>query len=245
MHRSNLTVRTSCTTEKLLFDTNRDNSSGPPVAIGVQYSKTRKEAVGADAPTRVGLKQGGELILSAGAINSPHLLQLSGVGPAELLRQNGVEPLIDAPEVGANLHDHLQIRSVFRLKEGTQSLNTLANSLFGKIAMGLEYLLFQSGPLSMAPSQLGMFVRSDPECVATPDLQFHVQPLSLDSFNEPLHPFPGITASVRCVPTWQPARMQCVGMMVVALAGLGVQLAPNVTWNGGTLWANHSLQTNH
>ena len=94
MHRSNLTVRTSCTTEKLLFDTNRDNSSGPPVAIGVQYSKTRKEAVGADAPTRVGLKQGGELILSAGAINSPHLLQLSGVGPAELLRQNGVEPLV-------------------------------------------------------------------------------------------------------------------------------------------------------
>ena len=114
-----------------------------------------------------------------------------------------------------------------------------------QICEGLEYLLFQSGPLSMAPSQLGMFVRSDPECVATPDLQFHVQPLSLDSFNEPLHPFPGITASVRCVPTWQPARMQCVGMMVVALAGLGVQLAPNVTWNGGTLWANHSLQTNH
>ncbi|MBL6750348.1 MAG: GMC family oxidoreductase N-terminal domain-containing protein [Nevskia sp.] len=135
-----------------------------------------------------------ELILSAGAIGSPQLLQLSGIGPPALLGQNGIAVAVDAPGVGANLQDHLQIRSVYQV-QGAKTLNTLASKLHGKLRIGLEYVLLRSGPMSMSPSQLGAFTRSDP-AQPHPNLEYHVQPLSLDAFGQPLHTFPAFTASV-------------------------------------------------
>ena len=134
------------------------------------------------------------VVLSAGSIGSPQILQLSGLGPASLLKEHGIEPVIDLPGVGANLQDHLQIRSVFKV-QGVQTLNTLANSWWGKAKIGMEYLFKRSGPMSMAPSQLGAFTRSSPEQPFT-NIEYHVQPLSLDAFGEPLHSFPAFTASV-------------------------------------------------
>jgi choline dehydrogenase len=135
-----------------------------------------------------------EVILSAGAIGSPHLLQRSGVGPAALLAAHDVPVVVDSPGVGENLHDHLQIRMQYRV-HGVRTLNERVHSVWGKAAMGLEYLLFRRGPLTMPPSQLGAFARSSPD-EATPDLEWHVQPLSLDKFGDPLHAFPAITPSV-------------------------------------------------
>jgi choline dehydrogenase len=135
-----------------------------------------------------------EMILSAGSIGSPQILQLSGIGPAQLLRQHAIPVVHDLPGVGENLQDHLQIRAVFKVK-GVTTLNTLANSLWGKLKIGAEYAMFRSGPMSMAPSQLGAFTRSSPE-FQWPNIEYHVQPLSLDAFGEPLHPFPAFTASV-------------------------------------------------
>ena len=135
-----------------------------------------------------------EVILSAGAIGSPQLLQLSGIGPAELLQAHGIPVRVNLPGVGENLQDHLQIRSVYKVK-GATTLNTMANSLLGKARIGLEYLLTRSGPMSMAPSQLCLFTRSS-EDYAHANIEYHVQPLSLDAFGQPLHTFPAITASV-------------------------------------------------
>lgn len=140
------------------------------------------------------LAPGGELILAAGSIGSPQILQLSGIGPAHLLRQHGIEVAADLPGVGANLQDHLQIRSVYKVR-GARTLNQLASTPWGKAAIGLEYLLRRSGPMSMSPSQLGAFTRSSP-AFDWPNIEYHVQPLSLDAFGEPLHRFPAITASV-------------------------------------------------
>jgi len=134
------------------------------------------------------------VVLCAGAVATPQILQLSGMGPGALLQQHGIAPVLDLPGVGANLQDHLQIRAVFKVR-GVKTLNTLANSWWGKAAIGLEYLFKQSGPMSMAPSQLGAFTRSDPS-KPWPNVQYHVQPLSLDAFGEPLHAFPAFTASV-------------------------------------------------
>ncbi len=135
-----------------------------------------------------------EVLLSAGAIGSPQILQLSGIGPAGLLRQFGLQVNCDLPGVGENLHDHLQIRMVYRVNN-VLTLNQRARTLPGKAAMGLEYLLFKTGPLTMPPSQLGAFARSDPSQPSA-NIEWHVQPLSLDKFGEPLHPFPAITPSV-------------------------------------------------
>jgi choline dehydrogenase len=135
-----------------------------------------------------------EVILCAGSIGSPQILQLSGVGPAELLRGLGIDVVVDAPGVGANLQDHLQIRAVYKIA-GAPTLNALASSLYGKAKIGWEYLLKRTGPMSMSPSQLGAFTRSSPEH-AWPNLEYHVQPLSLDAFGEPLHAFAAFTASV-------------------------------------------------
>ena len=135
-----------------------------------------------------------EVILSAGAVASPQLLQLSGIGPGALLQSKGIAVRQDLPGVGQNLQDHLQIRTVFKVKN-TPTLNTLANSLWGKARIGLEYLLTRSGPMSMSPSQLGAFTRSDP-AQPYPNIQYHVQPLSLDAFGSPLHTFNAMTASV-------------------------------------------------
>jgi choline dehydrogenase len=128
-------------------------------------------------------------------VGTPQILQLSGIGqPGALLHEHGIEPRHELPGVGENLQDHLQIRAVFAV-QGVKTLNTIAHSLAGKAAIGLEYLVRRSGPMSMAPSQLGCFTRSSPQ-QRWPNLQYHVQPLSLDAFGEPLHRFDAFTASV-------------------------------------------------
>lgn len=135
-----------------------------------------------------------ETVLAAGSIGSPAILQRSGIGAAHQLAALGIPLRSDLPGVGANLQDHLQLRSIYQI-EGIRSLNQIANSRIGQMKMGLEYLYRRGGPLSMAPSQLGAFTRSDPT-QATPNLEYHVQPLSLDKFGDPLHSFPAFTASV-------------------------------------------------
>ncbi|MET3180207.1 GMC family oxidoreductase N-terminal domain-containing protein [Variovorax sp. NFACC27] len=180
--RPNFELWTGAQVSRLLFETLPDGTrrcTGAEVWNG-------SEMVTAQA-TR-------EVVLSAGAIGSPQILQLSGIGPAELLRQHGIDVVLDAPGVGANLQDHLQIRAVYKI-EGAPTLNVMASSMVGKAKIGLEYLLKRSGPMSMAPSQLGAFTRSSPDR-EWPNLQYHVQPLSLDAFGDPLHSFPAFTASV-------------------------------------------------
>src|SRR2546430_939465 len=135
-----------------------------------------------------------ETILAAGAIGSPQLLQLSGIGKGELLNKLQIPVVHDLPGVGENLHDHLQIRMQYKVRN-VKTLNGMAGSVFGKAAMALEYLAFRTGPLTMPPSQAGAFAKSDPG-QATPNIEWHVQPLSLDKFGEPLHAFPAITPSV-------------------------------------------------
>ena len=136
----------------------------------------------------------GEIILAAGAVASPTILQLSGIGPGDALREHGIAVEHELAGVGGNLQDHLQIRCAYKV-ERVETLNERANSLIGKMGIGLEYLLFQRGPMTMAPSQLGAFAKSDPS-YDTPNIQYHVQPLTLDKFGEPLHTFPAFTASV-------------------------------------------------
>jgi choline dehydrogenase len=135
-----------------------------------------------------------ETLLTAGAIGGPQILQCSGIGPGGLLQRHGIAVAHDLPGVGANLHDHLQLRMAFRVSN-VLTLNIMAHSWWGKVKMGIEYALRRSGPLSMAPSQLGAFVKSD-AAQTTPNLEYHVQPLSLDKFGDPLHKFPAFTASV-------------------------------------------------
>lgn len=135
-----------------------------------------------------------ETLLAAGAVSSPQILQCSGIGPDALLQRHGIAVVHHLPGVGENLQDHLQLRMAFKVKN-TRTLNETSRSLLGRLGMGLEYLLLRNGPLSMSPSQLGAFVRSD-ESQPTPNLQYHVQPLSLDKFGDPLHDFPAFTASV-------------------------------------------------
>ncbi|MFP7674841.1 GMC family oxidoreductase [Marivita sp. S0852] len=177
MKRGNLRVLTGAHTEHLVLD-------GKSVT-GVRFVKDGKTFV-AHATS--------EVLLAAGAINSPKLLELSGIGQPDHIAGLGVTPLHESLGVGENLQDHLQIRTVFKVSN-TRTLNTMANSLWGKARMGLEYAWRQSGPLSMAPSQFGMFTKSDPS-METPDLEYHVQPLSTDKLGDPLHPFPAITVSV-------------------------------------------------
>ncbi|MVW77722.1 GMC family oxidoreductase [Bordetella sp. 02P26C-1] len=143
---------------------------------------------------RVSIAARGEVILAAGSIGTPQLLQLSGIGPGSLLQRHGVQVLLDKPGVGANLQDHLQIRTVYKV-EGTRTLNQISSTRWGKAMIGIEYALRRTGPMSMAPSQLGAFTRSDPS-QPYPNIEYHVQPLSLDAFGEPLHTFNAFTASV-------------------------------------------------
>jgi choline dehydrogenase-like flavoprotein len=135
-----------------------------------------------------------EIILSSGAIGSPKILELSGIGNPNILSKLGIDTEVESKNIGENLQDHLQLRVIYEL-ENAKTLNQKANSFIGKLGIGLEYALKRTGPMSMAPSQLGLFAMSD-KSHETPNLQFHVQPLSLDKFGEPLHNFPGLTASV-------------------------------------------------
>ncbi|NMM14706.1 MAG: choline dehydrogenase [Rhodoferax sp.] len=180
--RPNFEMWTSAQVAKLLLETQADGSQR---CTGVQVW-ANDELITATAS--------GEVILSAGSIASPQLLQLSGIGPAALLQQHGIAVVHDAPGVGSNLQDHLQIRSVYKV-DGVKTLNTQASSLWGKAMIGLEYAFKRTGPMSMAPSQLGAFTRSDP-AQPYPNIEYHVQPLSLDAFGEPLHSFNAFTASV-------------------------------------------------
>ena len=181
-HRPNFTLWTEAQATRLCIDRQLDGSLR---CTGVEV-QTPQGRVTAHARC--------EVLLSAGAVNSPQLLQLSGIGPAALLQQHGIAVLQDSPGVGANLQDHLQIRAVFKV-QGTPTLNALASTLWGKARIGMEYAFKRTGPMSMAPSQLGAFTRSRPDLLH-PNLQYHVQPLSLDAFGEPLHRFPAFTASV-------------------------------------------------
>ena len=132
-------------------------------------------------------KANAEVILCAGAVGTPQILQRSGIGPGAVLAEAGVEAIVDLPGVGANLQDHLQQRAIYKVS-GTRTLNQSYYALFGKASMGLDYIFRRRGPLTMAPSQLGIFTRSDPDRERA-NIQFHVQPLSLDKFGDPLHRF--------------------------------------------------------
>jgi choline dehydrogenase len=175
--RGNLNVTANALVERLAFDGRR--------CKGVEFSRDGE---------RLYAEARAETILAAGAIGSPQLLQLSGIGPGALLGRHGIAVLHDAPGVGENLHDHLQIRMQYKVRNAT-TLNERASSVWGKLAMGLEYFALRTGPLTMPPSQLGAFARSDPS-QPTPNIEWHVQPLSLDRFGDPLHPFAAITPSV-------------------------------------------------
>ncbi len=175
--RPNLKVLVNTSVEALLLEGRR--------AKGV---RVRDEAGRRDLVARR------QVVLAAGAIGSPQILQLSGIGPGELLQKQGIDVAHHLPGVGENLQDHLQIRSVYKMRDAV-TLNRRVNSLTGKISMTLEYALFRTGPLTMPPSQLGAFARSDPD-QATPNIEWHVQPLSLDKFGASLHSFDAITPSV-------------------------------------------------
>ncbi|RAH96324.1 choline dehydrogenase, partial [Acuticoccus sediminis] len=153
-------------------------------AVGVVYRRDGE---------RVTVRTAGEVILAAGAIGSPKILQLSGIGDPAWLADAGIEARHYSPGVGRNLQDHLQQRAIYTVT-GIKTLNQSYHSLAGRALMGLDYAVRRRGPLTMAPSQLGIFTRSDPQ-QARPNIQFHVQPLSLDKFGDPLHTFPAITVS--------------------------------------------------
>ena len=172
----NLRLETGCLVERVDFEGHR--------AVGVTWRQHGR---------RVSVRAR-NVVLAAGSIGSPHLLMLSGVGPGAALQAHGIGVVADRAGVGGNLQDHLQLRAIYRVS-GAKTLNTIYHSLFGRLGMGLEYAFLRRGPLTMAPSQLGLFTRSEPSRERA-DIQFHVQPLSLDRFGEPLHRFPAFTASV-------------------------------------------------
>lgn len=180
--RKNLVIWTSAHTSRLLFECTDGEA---PRCSGVEIVHKGERRI---------VQAAREVILCAGAVGTPQLLQLSGIGDAELLLKRGVPIVAHVPGVGENLQDHLQIRSVYKI-QGAQTLNTQATSLWGKAQIAWEYALKRSGPMSMAPSQLGIFTCSDPSRLHA-NIQYHVQPLSLEAFGQPLHNFPAITASV-------------------------------------------------
>jgi choline dehydrogenase len=177
LNRPNLRLIKRAEATRIVFDGKR--------AVGVEYlGKSGKATV----------RAGREVILASGAVATPKLLQLSGIGPAEALRELDIPVMADLPGVGANLQDHLQLRTVYKV-HGVKTMNIEYQSLLKRGLMAAQYALFRKGPMTMAPSQLGCFTRSSPD-YETPNVQFHVQPLSLDRFGEPLHPFGAFTVSV-------------------------------------------------
>ena len=177
LHRQNLQLETGCLVEGVELTGKR--------VTGVRWRQNGEQRMA---------RSRGEVILAAGAIGSPHILMLSGIGPAAQLSKFGIPVTLDKPGVGANLHDHLQLRMIYKVS-GVKTLNETYASLFNRVGMGLNYAFRRRGPMTMAPSQLGAFTRSDPTQDRA-NIQYHVQPLSLDKFGEPLHPFPAFTASV-------------------------------------------------
>jgi choline dehydrogenase-like flavoprotein len=203
-YRPNLDLRTGAEATRLRFDGAR--------ATGLIF---RQDGVMHQ------VRASKRVVLAAGAVQSPKLLMLSGIGPAAILQAAGISPHMDRPGVGSNLQDHLQLRPVFKV-EGVRTLNTDYANLAKRTWMGIEFALFRRGPMTLAPSQLGLFARSDPR-FATPNVQFHVQPLSLDKFGEPLHPFGAFTASV--------CNLRPTSRGTVRLAGPDPFLAPKIAPN--------------
>ena len=177
LNRKNLSIVTHATAQRLIVQGRK--------VTGIDILRNR-------IPMKLGARR--EVILAAGAIGSPQLLQLSGIGPGHLLAQHGIEPVVENEEVGQNLQDHLQIRCAYKVS-GVKTLNENSQTLFQKAKIALEYAVMRSGPMSMAPSQLGTFAKSD-ATRETANLQYHIQPLSLEKFGEPLDAFPAFTASV-------------------------------------------------
>ncbi|MBO9454363.1 GMC family oxidoreductase N-terminal domain-containing protein [Paracoccus sp. R12_1] len=175
--RANLRIQTNAQVSRLTFEGRR--------ATGVIFSQG-----GQSWHARTGF----QIVLAAGAINSPAILELSGIGQAQRLADLGIPTVLDLPGVGENLQDHLQLRTVFRIS-GARTLNDRARTIWGKAGIALEYALRRSGPMSMAPSQLGIFAKSS-DAFETANIEYHVQPLSLEKFGDPLHDFPALTISV-------------------------------------------------
>ncbi len=175
--RPNLHVMTGALAEQLEFDEKR--------CVGVRVNR---------AGRAMSLRARREVVLAAGAVNSPHLLEVSGIGEPARLRESGITLRHALPGVGENLQDHLQLRVIIKVN-GVKTLNRIASTWLGRAGIGLEYLMSRSGPMSMAPSQLGAFAKSDPGQDRA-NVEFHVQPLSLGAFGEPLHGFDAFTASV-------------------------------------------------
>ncbi|RKP45521.1 GMC family oxidoreductase [Trinickia fusca] len=181
--RPNLTVVTGAQVRRLTFDGTR--------CTGVAFR------IGTDDDAReVAVKARLEVVLAAGAVNSPQLLELSGIGDGARLQRFGIDVVKDLPGVGENLQDHLQLRMAYRVR-GVRTLNTMTAHWWGKLWIGMQYALWRSGPMSMSPSQLGAFAKSSngDASITRPDIEYHVQPLSLDRFGEPLHRFNAFTAS--------------------------------------------------
>jgi len=208
MKSGNLDIMTGSHVKKLRFSQGENG----PVCTGVEFTGGGGEWFAESKK---------ETILSAGAIGSPHILQMSGIGAPELLARHQVPVVYALAGVGENLQDHLQIRTAFKVS-GAKTLNAMASSLVGKMMIGLEYMFRQSGPMSMAPSQLGAFAKSDPS-QATANLEYHVQPLSLEKFGDPLHAFPAFTASV--------CNLRPTSRGHVRLASVDHALAPKITTN--------------
>jgi choline dehydrogenase len=190
--RPNLTVYTRTQAVKILMDDDVRAAQRDGAWTTAQHRVTGLRLLKDGRALDVGARR--EVILSAGSIGSPHLMQVSGLGPAALLSEHQVPVAVDLPGVGENLQDHLQLRTLFRVR-GAATVNTLYRNWITRAGMGLQYLLMRSGPMTMPPSTLGAFAKSDP-ALASADLEWHVQPLSLPRFGEPLHPFAAITPSV-------------------------------------------------
>jgi choline dehydrogenase-like flavoprotein len=174
--RENLRLETNVLVDKLLMEGGR--------VTGLRF---HRDGIWQTA------KAATEVVLCAGSIGSIEILQRSGIGPGEWLSDLGIPVVVESNGVGRNLQDHLQQRAIYKVS-GIKTLNETYHSILGRVLMGAEYALFRTGPLTMAPSQLGMFTRSDPHQERV-NIQFHVQPLSLDEFGEPLHRFPAVTVS--------------------------------------------------
>lgn len=191
-HRPNLTVWTRSQAVGLVLDEHAPDERRRGAWTGARHRATGVRLLRDGRMVEVRARR--EVILSAGAIGSPQLMQVSGLGPAGLLAEHGIPVAVDLPGVGENLQDHLQLRTVYRV-HGARTVNTLYRNPVTRAGMGLQYLLARSGPMTMPPSTLGAFARSDPALPGA-DLEWHVQPLSLPRFGEPLHPFGAITPSV-------------------------------------------------
>lgn len=177
MQRPNLRVMTDAQVERLIIE------QGEVRGVVLHHRGQRQE-----------VRASRETVLSAGSVGSVQIMELSGIGRPQVLQAAGIAPQVEHASLGENLQDHLQLRMIYKV-QGVPTLNEKASRLMGKAAIGLEYLWRRSGPMAMAPSQVGIFTRSGPD-KATPDLEYHVQPVSLDKFGDPVHPFPAMTASV-------------------------------------------------